>query len=77
MSAEEASLHIPKPRIYWMVAAALAVASVIVVLFVLPAEYRVDPTGFGRASGVIRLAGAKQLTASEAAASTRTPIVMN
>jgi hypothetical protein len=51
-----------------MVLVALVVASVIVVCFVLPAEYRIDLTGFGRASGVIRLAGPRQLTASEAAA---------
>lgn len=65
---EQSSLHVPKPRLFAMVVAALVVASIIVVCFVLPAEYRVDPTGIGQATGVIRLAGPKQLTASDAQA---------
>jgi hypothetical protein len=48
-----------------MVGVAVVVATVIVVCFVLPAEFRVDPTGVGRASGVIRLAGPKKMSASE------------
>jgi hypothetical protein len=66
MSAvEQASLHVPKSQLLWMVLGALLVATIIVVCFVLPAEFRIDPTGIGRATGVIRLAGAKTVSASE------------
>lgn len=51
-----------------MTAVALVVATVFVVCFVLPAEFRIDPTGIGTATGVIRLAGPKPLSAAEAAA---------
>ena len=34
-------------------------AAAIAVLFVLPAEMHVDPTGFGRLTGLTRLAGPK------------------
>ncbi|MEP7245785.1 MAG: hypothetical protein ABI885_19215, partial [Gammaproteobacteria bacterium] len=54
---------------------ALLVATVIVVCFVLPAEFRIDPTGIGRRSGVIQLAGPKKLTAAEAAAVSTVPAV--
>ena len=37
-------------------AAAIAVAAVALVVFVLPAEYGIDPTGAGRALGLTRLA---------------------
>ena len=37
-------------------AAAVAVAAVALVVFVLPAEYGIDPTGAGRALGLTRLA---------------------
>lgn len=37
---------------------ALAMAAVVLVLAVLPAEYGVDPTGFGRATGLTALGGA-------------------
>jgi hypothetical protein len=67
MSVEQASLHTPKSTLFGMVGVALMVATIIVVCFVLPAEFRIDPTGVGRLSGVIRLAGPKQLSASEAA----------
>lgn len=36
-------------------AATFVAASVVTVLFVLPAEYRIDPTGFGRLIGLDRL----------------------
>jgi hypothetical protein len=48
-----------------MVGVAVVVATLIVVCFVLPAEFRIDPTGVGRATGVIRLAGPKRMSASE------------
>lgn len=63
--AEQPSLHVPKSQLLWMVLGALVVATVIVVCFVLPAEFRIDPTGIGRMTGVIRLAGAKTVSASE------------
>lgn len=47
---------------------ALVVAGVVLVCFVLPAEYRIDPTGIGRATGVIRLAGARRISGEAAAA---------
>ena len=40
----------------------LLAATVITVLFVLPAEFRLDPTGFGRLTGLTRLAGPKTVT---------------
>jgi hypothetical protein len=66
--ADSPSLQVPKGRLLAITAAAFVAAAIIVVCFVLPAEYRVDPTGIGKATGVIRLAGAKQLTAAEAQA---------
>jgi hypothetical protein len=68
MSAEPATLHTPKPALLKMTAVAVIVATLIVVCFVLPAEFRVDPTGVGRLTGVSRLAGPKKMTASEVAA---------
>ena len=68
MSVELTSLHTPRRTLFWMVGVALVVASLIVVCFVLPAEFRIDPTGVGRLTGVIRLAGPKQLTARDVAA---------
>ena len=37
------------------VAGALLVATVLVVMVILPAEYRIDPTGFGRFTGLDRI----------------------
>jgi len=51
-----ASLPSPR-RIAIGAAVAAAVASVAGVLFVLPAEFGIDPTGFGRATGLVGLAG--------------------
>jgi hypothetical protein len=72
MSVEPASLHTPGATLLKMIVIALVVATVIVVCFVLPAEFRVDPTGVGRATGVIRLSGPKKMTASEVAATPAT-----
>jgi hypothetical protein len=66
-AVEPATLNTPKPALYRMVGVALVVATVIVVCFVLPAEFRIDPLGVGKATGVIRLAGPKTMSASEAA----------
>lgn len=51
-------------------AAALVAAAAVTVLVVLPAEYGRDPTGFGRLTGLTRLAGeqAAVLSAEESAA---------
>jgi hypothetical protein len=47
---------------------ALVVAAVILVLFVLPAEYGIDPVGTGRALGLTDLANAPQAPAAPARA---------
>ena len=53
---------------------ALAAAGVVLVCFVLPAEYGIDPTGVGRATGIVRLAGAQQISGQTAEAGTQTPV---
>jgi hypothetical protein len=68
MVVEQSSLQVPKARLLVMVVVALVLASVIVVCFVLPAEYHLDPTGVGKLTGVSRLAGAKTVTAADVAA---------
>ena len=64
--------HAPKPpsrrKLLWITGGSLIAATVITVLFVLPAEFRFDPTGFGRASGLLRLAGPKTTTVAAPAA---------
>jgi hypothetical protein len=44
-------------RIAALTAGCFAAAGAAVALFVLPAEYGIDPTGFGAATGLTRLAG--------------------
>jgi hypothetical protein len=51
-------------------AVALVVASVVLVVAVLPAEYGIDPLGTGRALGLTALAGVKDAAASSPAAPT-------
>lgn len=46
----------PRRTLYRMLGVAVIAASLIVVLFVLPAEFGIDPTGFGRATGIAGLA---------------------
>lgn len=61
---------VPPPSPNWLLGAsalALTCASAIAVLFVLPAEFRTDPTGFGRLSGLLDLAGPKVRPASQVA----------
>jgi hypothetical protein len=53
---------------------ALAAAGVVLVCFVLPAEYGIDPTGIGRATGIVRLAGAQQISGQTAETGTQTPV---
>ena len=60
MSVEGQGVSQPSKRqltIYLV--AALLTATIVMILFVLPAEFRVDPTGFGAFSGLTRLAGAR------------------
>lgn len=52
---------------------ALLVAGVILVVFVLPAEYGIDPLGTGRAMGLTDLAKAADKPAPEPAAAVKTP----
>jgi hypothetical protein len=52
-----------------VVGAALA-ASALVVCFVLPAEYRIDPTGIGKLTGVMNLAPPRQVKAQDVAPAT-------
>ena len=55
--------HLPDPpsrqRLALIVGGALVAAAAVTVLFVLPAEFQVDPTGFGRVTGLSKL-GAPQ-----------------
>jgi hypothetical protein len=47
----------PSRRAIWIgTAAALLAGGAIVVMFVLPAEYGIDPTGVGKATGLIKIA---------------------
>lgn len=57
-----------RARLLWLTLAGLVLATLLLVTLVLPAEYRIDPTGIGRATGLTRLAGARQLSGAEAAA---------
>jgi len=48
----------PSARRLWLATAlAVAGATLALVLFVLPAEYGIDPTGFGRATGLAAMHG--------------------
>jgi hypothetical protein len=54
----------------WRVGGALFAAAVILLGFVLPAEYQLDPTGFGKWSGLARLAQASAKAAMTTSAHT-------
>ncbi len=64
--------RVPDPptrrRLLMMTAVGFAAAAVVTVLFVLPAEMGVDPTGFGRLTGLNRLAPPKTVKALAPAA---------
>lgn len=45
----------PRRQLLWSLAGSLLAAALIVVAVVLPAEFHRDPTGFGRASGLLEL----------------------
>ena len=62
-SNHQAHEHIPVHSNKTLIKASLAatlIAAVILVLFILPAEYDVDPTGFGQAAGLTELAKSSQ-----------------
>jgi hypothetical protein len=66
MHANDATtLHVPRRTLLLLLAASFVLAAAIVLCFVLPAEFHVDPTGVGNLTGVIRLAGPKQVAVSE------------
>ena len=58
----------PRGRLLGLTAGALAAASLAFVAVVLPAEFGLDPTGFGKASGLLRLNAAEAAKATNAAA---------
>ena len=45
----------PRGKLLWGILAALAAAALALVVFILPAEYGIDPTGAGKALGVTKL----------------------
>ena len=62
-----------KQRLAVAAGAALLGAGLVLVMFVLPAEYRVDPLGTGKVFGLVELgATGKQIEALEASAGTNT-----
>lgn len=68
MTEDRKTPHLKKPRLVAIAASALLVGSAIFVLFVLPAEFHRDPTGFGRLTGLDRLAGPDIVTVAPAPA---------
>jgi len=50
------TLVTPPPRLWASVALAAAIAALLLLLVVLPAEYGIDVTGFGKAVGLTRMA---------------------
>lgn len=66
--------HVPNPpsagRLLGLSAVALAIGSIVVLGFILPAEFHVDLTGFGRLTGLDRLAGPEEVQVSAPAAAT-------
>lgn len=58
------SVESPRPsrkRVLALTLAALAGASLVTLLVVLPAEYGVDPTGFGRLTGLTRMGASREV----------------
>ena len=68
MTEERKAPSLKGTRLLAIAAAALLGASAIFVLFVLPAEFHRDPTGFGKATGLDRLAGPEVVTVAAAPA---------
>jgi hypothetical protein len=68
MTEERKKPALKKSRLIAIAAAAFMVGSAIFLLFVLPAEFHRDPTGFGRLTGLDRLAGPQIVTVAAAPA---------
>ena len=68
MAEERKAPSLKGTRLLAIAAAAFVAASAIFVLFVLPAEFHRDPTGFGKATGLDRLAGPEVVTVAAAPA---------
>jgi hypothetical protein len=62
------SLKLPARTLLAALVGAALAASALVICFVLPAEFRIDPTGIGRLTGVMNLAPPKQVKAQDTAA---------
>ncbi|NLR39774.1 hypothetical protein [Novosphingobium sp. ERW19] len=61
------SIQVPPSTLAKATGGALLAAAAIVVLFVMPAEYGIDPTGAGRLTGIVGMAaGSEQNTAAPA-----------
>ncbi len=60
-------------RLLMITGGGFVAAAVIAVLFVLPAEYHLDPTGFGKLTGLSRLSGPKTVKLDAAAAKAGAP----
>jgi hypothetical protein len=63
---QPASLSLSPRSLLVAVLSAVLVAGALVVCFVLPAEFRVDPTGIGRLTGVMSLAPPRQVKTQDA-----------
>ncbi len=72
MSDVKTEGHMPNPpsrkKLLMITGGGFVAALVIAVLFVLPVEYQLDLTGFGRATGLSRLAGPKVVKIENTAA---------
>lgn len=68
MTEERKTPSLKSSRLLGIAVAAFIGASAIFVLFVLPAEFHRDPTGFGRLTGLDRLAGPEVVTVAAAPA---------
>jgi hypothetical protein len=68
MTEERKKPSLKKTQLAVIAAGALLVGSAMFVLFVLPAEFHRDPTGFGRLTGLDRLAGPDIVTVAAAPA---------
>lgn len=68
--------QIPTPpsrkRLALITGGAAVVATVVLVGFILPAEFQIDPTGFGRATGLYKLGTPQPKTVTVAAGTTST-----
>jgi hypothetical protein len=68
MADERKTPALGRSRLLAIAAAALLGASAIFTLFVLPAEFHRDPTGFGRLTGLDRVAGPEVVSVAAAPA---------